>query len=157
MRLVLICLRIPGYRRPEASAPQGEAVALRKSPVRAPAMLGANRANAQKSTGPSAASGKARAALNSLKHGAYAVPLPGTLLRAGDLQGAALYRWFRREIAATFKTGWSADERQAHGMAARAWCIARDTAAARHRTARAWGAAEETRRQGLWKRSRNVL
>jgi hypothetical protein len=40
------------------AAQQGEAVALRKSPVRTPAMLAANRANAKKSTGPSTASGK---------------------------------------------------------------------------------------------------
>ena len=98
------------------AAQQGEAVALRKSPVRTPAMLAANRANAKKSTGQSTASCKARAALNPPKHGAYAVRFPETLLRAGDLQGAALYRWFRSEIAATFKTGRSADERQAHGI-----------------------------------------
>jgi len=108
------------------AAQQGEAVALRKSPVRTPAMLAANRANAQKSTGPSRPQASPRAALNSLKHGAYAVRFPGTLLRARDLQGAAHYRWFRSEIAATFETGWSADGRQGRSNSAAAWCRARD-------------------------------
>ena len=60
-------------------------MSLRKSPLRTPAMLAANRVNAQKSTGPSTAPGKARAALNSLRHGACAVRFPETLLQAGDL------------------------------------------------------------------------
>jgi hypothetical protein len=47
-------------------------------------------------------------------HGTYAVRFPQTLLQAGDLQGETLYRWFRREIAATFETGGPDDERQAH-------------------------------------------
>ena len=44
-------------------------MSLRKSPTRTPASLAANRANAQKSTGPRTAGGKARARLNRLRHG----------------------------------------------------------------------------------------
>ncbi len=100
-------------------------MALRKSPVRTAAMLAANRANAGKCTGPSTPKGKARVALNALKHGRYAVSLPEKLLRAGDRQGEAQYRWFRKEVAATFGIGGACDERQADQMAARAWCVAR--------------------------------
>ncbi len=59
-------------------------MALRKSPVRTAAMLAANRANAKKCTGPSTAEGKARVALNALKHGRRADRLPEKLPRAGD-------------------------------------------------------------------------
>ena len=44
-------------------------MSLRKSPTRTPASLAANRANAQKSTVPRTAGGKARARLNRLRHG----------------------------------------------------------------------------------------
>ena len=42
---------------------------LRKSPTRTPAFLAANRAHAQKCTGPRTPEGKARVALNALHHG----------------------------------------------------------------------------------------
>ncbi len=42
-------------------------------------------------------------------------------LLAGDRQSDAQYRWFRREIAATFGIGGPLDERQADEMAARTW------------------------------------
>src|SRR5271167_3210496 len=51
-----------------------EDMALRKSPVRTLACLTANRANAQKSTGPATPAGKARVALNALKHGGRTDP-----------------------------------------------------------------------------------
>jgi hypothetical protein len=101
-------------------------MALRKSPVRTAAMLAANRANAQKCTGPSSAAGKARVALNALKHGRRSDRLPEKLLRAGDREGEALYRWFRAEITATFGTGRPCEERRADQIAAAAWCLARD-------------------------------
>ncbi len=74
---------------------------------------------------PRTPQGKARVALSALRHGGYAVSLPEKLLRAADRQGEAQYRWFRREIAATFGSGGRRDERQADQMAARAWCVAR--------------------------------
>jgi hypothetical protein len=101
-------------------------MALRKSPVRTVAMLAANRANAQKSTGPTTAQGKARVALNGLKHGGGTNRLPEKLLRAGDREAEALYRWFRAEITATFGTGRRHEERRADQIAAAAWCRARD-------------------------------
>ncbi len=94
---------------------------LRKSPTRTPAMLAANRANCLSSTGPRTARGKARAALNSLKHGRYATRSPEKLIQAGDPGGAAQYRWFHSEIAATFGVSDPRERRQAAQLAARAW------------------------------------
>jgi hypothetical protein len=47
----------------------GADMSLRKSPTRTPALVEANRRNAQKSTGPRTALGKAHARLNSLRKG----------------------------------------------------------------------------------------
>ncbi len=47
-------------------------MSLRKSPTRSSALLAANRANAQNSTGRRTARGKAQVTLNALKHGGYA-------------------------------------------------------------------------------------
>jgi hypothetical protein len=55
----------------------------RKSPLRTPALLAACRANARKSHGPKTIKGKARASLNLLKHGRYALHLRRKLLEAG--------------------------------------------------------------------------
>ena len=44
-------------------------MSLRKSPTRTPAFLAADRANAQKCTGPRTPEGKTRLALNALRHG----------------------------------------------------------------------------------------
>ena len=46
-------------------------MSLRKSPSRTPAFLAANRRNAQKSTGPRTARGKAQSRMNGLKNGVY--------------------------------------------------------------------------------------
>ncbi len=47
-------------------------MSLRRSPTRTPALLAANRANAQKSTGPRTPEGKNRVALSALRHGLHA-------------------------------------------------------------------------------------
>src|SRR6516162_7713264 len=47
-------------------------MSLRKSPTRTPAFLAANRANAQKCTGPRASDAKTRVARNALRHGFHA-------------------------------------------------------------------------------------
>jgi hypothetical protein len=102
-------------------------VPLRKSPVRSPALLAANRANALKSTGPRTVRGKARSCLNALKHGRYATRLGERLLGAGDRLGESRYRWFCERIAAAFGApdsddpGWTQVER----FAVHAWCAAR--------------------------------
>jgi hypothetical protein len=88
-------------------------------------MLAANRANAQKSTGPATAAGKARVALNSLRHGGRTDRLPEKLLRAGDREGEALYRWFRGEVTAAFGRGRPQEQRRVDQIAAAAWCRAR--------------------------------
>jgi hypothetical protein len=80
-------------------------MAVRKSPVRSRACLAANRAYAQKVSGPSTAEGKARVASNPLKHGDRTESLPKKFLRVGDGDGEAPYRWFQAEITATFGTG----------------------------------------------------
>jgi hypothetical protein len=80
---------------------------LRKSPVRTPVLLAANRANARKSTGPRTDLGKARVSLNTLKHGEYAgrsAPLRERLLRAGYHTEAALYDSIRSRIVEAFGT-----------------------------------------------------
>jgi len=68
-----------------------------------PASLAARRANALKSTGPRTEQGKARVALNTLKHGRSAVNLPEKLARAGYHQGAEEWRQIRARIAGTFQ------------------------------------------------------
>ncbi len=46
-------------------------MSLRKFPTRTPALLAANRANPQRSTGPRTSEGKSRVALNALRHGLH--------------------------------------------------------------------------------------
>ena len=64
---------------------------LRKSRLPTLAAVAARRTNALKSTGPKTFRGKARASLNALNHGEYAVHLRRKLVEAGDRQGEALY------------------------------------------------------------------
>ncbi len=77
---------------------------LCRSRTLTPAALAARRSNALKSTGPRTDRGKARVALNRLKHGRYAVNLPEELARAGYHQEAAEWRRIRARIARTFQT-----------------------------------------------------
>jgi hypothetical protein len=76
---------------------------LRRSPRLTPALLAANRANACRSTGPRSAHGKARAALNALKHGRYAAGLPERLQRARCPEAEAQWHAIRARIAEAFK------------------------------------------------------
>lgn len=98
---------------------------LRKSPCRTPALLAANRLNALKSTGPRTVPGKARVALNALKHGRYARRLSPRLLRAGDCQDAALYRRLRFTLGWTFAPQSPAQYRAVERLAAQAWYVFR--------------------------------
>ena len=62
---------------------------LRKSPVRTPAFLAANRANARKSSGPRTPCGRARVSLNALKHGRSMVLLAALRGSANACYGPA--------------------------------------------------------------------
>ena len=95
---------------------------LRKPPVRTPALLAANRRNALKSTGPRTLCGRARVALNALKHGRYAQRPGHRLLRAGDTERAALYRDIRSAIFRFMVPCNFAQYRQGERMAAEVWC-----------------------------------
>jgi hypothetical protein len=78
-------------------------MSLRKSPTPTPGFLAANRANAQKCTGPRTPAGKARSSLNAIKHGGYARGIPEKLRAAGDVRGVAFHARIRREIVAAFR------------------------------------------------------
>jgi hypothetical protein len=90
-------------------------------------MLAANRANAQKCTGPRTERGKARVALNALKHGKHAIGLREKLAKMGDSEGEAQFKWFRNQIARAFGVNNSKDRDWAEieRMAAELWCAAR--------------------------------
>ena len=62
---------------------------LRKSPVRTPAFLAANRANARMSSGPRTPCGRARVSLNALKHGRSMVLLAALRGSANACYGPA--------------------------------------------------------------------
>src|SRR6516164_2422142 len=99
---------------------------LRRSPVRTPALLVANRANAQKSTGPRTPQGKARVSFNSFKHGRYAAQpeeLAERLLRAGCHREAALYRQVRWQIGRVFRPQAQASWRRLDQLSAWVWCF----------------------------------
>ncbi len=98
-------------------------MALRKSPLRTPALLAANRLNARKSTGPHTPQGKARVSLNALKHGRYAVQLRKKLVAAGDWPGEALYGQIRSQIAQAFRAQDPQARREADRLATWAWCF----------------------------------
>jgi hypothetical protein len=102
---------------------------LRKSPVRTPALIAANRANARKSTGPRTPCGKARISLNALKHGrsigpaGRALRFRERLLRAGYRQQEAVYGDLRSCLAQAFGARSPYWRRQVDQFAASAWCI----------------------------------
>ena len=99
---------------------------LRKSPVRTPALLAANRANAQKSTGPRTPQGKARVSFNAFKHGRYAArpeELAERLLRAGCHREVALYRQVRWQIGQVFRPQGKAGWDRLYRLSAWVWCF----------------------------------
>ena len=84
-------------------------------------MIAANRANAQKSTGPRR---KARVTLNALKHGGYA----GRLFRSHLLlarEDVALYDWLYRQICDNFRPVGKLQWARAERLARKAWCLCR--------------------------------
>ncbi len=97
-------------------------MSLRRAPVLTPASLAARRANARKSTGPRSVAGKARVALNALKHGRHARGLHPRLLRAGGWADAALYRRLQFVLLGAFGPSDLAGYRDCQRMAAEAWC-----------------------------------
>ncbi len=99
-------------------------MSLRQSPTRTPAVLAANRANAQKSTGPRTARGKAQVTLNALKHGGYAGRLfRSNLLRARE--DVTLYDWMYRQICDNFRPVGKPQWAEAERLARKAWCSCR--------------------------------
>jgi hypothetical protein len=100
-------------------------MSLRKSPCLTPASLAARRANARKSTGPRTECGKARVALNPLKHGRRAVALRERLERAGYREGEAFYCRIQSRISKTLARPGDGSERQAERLASWIWTFRR--------------------------------
>ncbi len=97
-------------------------MSLRKSPTRSPALLAANRANAQNSTGPRTLRGKAQANPPSrMRDGGYAGRLfRSNLVRARE--DVALYDWMYRQICDSFRPVGKAQWAHAEWLARKAWC-----------------------------------
>ena len=98
---------------------------LRKSPVRTPALLAANRANSLKSQGPRTRRGKARVCLNALKHGRYVRRLPEKLARAGYFRELALYSRIHTFISRALLPVGAFEQGVAAALAAKACCLPR--------------------------------
>jgi hypothetical protein len=101
-------------------------MSLRKTPCLTPASLAARRANALKSTGPRTERGKARVALNPLKHGRRAVALRERLVRAGYRDGEALYCRIRARLLKTFARPGDHSDRHADRLANWIWVSQRE-------------------------------
>jgi len=67
-------------------------MSLRRPPTRTPALLAANRANAQKSTGPRTPEGKNRVALSALRHGLNAPNFLSARAKSCSIFGGMLGR-----------------------------------------------------------------
>lgn len=98
---------------------------LRKSPVRTPALLAANRANSLKSTGPRTPRGKARVCLNALKHGRHARRLPEKLARAGYFRELRLYSRIHSSIERALLPVGPFEQGVVAALAAKACCLPR--------------------------------
>ncbi len=91
---------------------------LVQSPRMTPAKLAANRANAQKSTGPRTLPGKRRVTLNALKHGRYA----RTEKLAQNEGDSGLVSWIREQITAFYQPQGERAERAAELLTRQVWC-----------------------------------
>ncbi len=99
-------------------------MSLRRPPQVSPRMLAANRANAQKSTGPRTYRGKTQITLNNLKHGRYA----GRLFRSHLLlirEDVALYDWMYRQVCHHFRPVGKRQFAEAERLAREAFCAFR--------------------------------
>jgi hypothetical protein len=101
-------------------------MSLCKSPCLTPASLAARRANALKSTGPRTECGKARVALNALKHGRRAVALRERLVRAGYREGEALYCRIRQRLSKALARPGDHSDRHADRLANWIWVSNRE-------------------------------
>jgi hypothetical protein len=97
-------------------------MSLSKRTTVTPAMVAANRANAQKSTGPRTAQGRNRIVLNVLKHGQHASNFRENLLRAKSKQVAELFQWILDQVhrAFQFRAPWQLSRCRASMLPARA-------------------------------------
>ena len=90
---------------------------LVKSPTMTPRKMAANRANAQKSTGPRTAAGRRFAMLNRLRHGARSRAFRANLIKAG--QNVELFDWIHRRVREEMPRE---DARGTECLARRVWC-----------------------------------
>ncbi|MGH9358368.1 MAG: hypothetical protein ACRD1O_04245 [Terriglobia bacterium] len=108
---------------------------IHRNPFLTEKELAARRVNARKSTGPRTSRGKARMALNGLKHGGYVVNLREKLAAMEDREALAIYDKFAR--ACTLRVGSERDRQEAERLAALVWCAARPRGARRVKPASA--------------------
>jgi len=95
---------------------------IRKSPLRTPALLAANRANALKSTGPRTGRGKARSRLNALRTGQYVRDLRGHLETLGDTDALFLLDWIYAHLLRRFVNRTRRHLDLNRRQASRVWC-----------------------------------
>ncbi len=94
-------------------------MSLRKSPKLTPAKRAANRANAQRSTGPRTAAGKGRVALNALQHGRYSGGFRENLTKAKE--DIEFLEWIKMHEA--FLPVGRRERGQAELLGREVWCL----------------------------------